>query len=209
MTRLYSYILRLDTGYAPNPFHGFCTLATCKPKIRKTAKVGDYVIGTGSKSKGRDGYLVYAMRITETLSLDEYRRDPRFEAKKPEKAGCWRNACGDNVYWWNPQTNEWNQDEASYHCEYDPSHDARTDRVLISEDFIYWGGEGPPIPPEFGGVNVLCTTQGHKCKFPEQTVRAFVQWFEQTQERGICGEPLDRHEPALARRKRQTRVFRS
>ena len=205
MARLYSYILRLDTGFAPNPFHGFCTLATCKPKIRKTARVGDYVIGTGSKSNNRHG--VYAMRITEALTLDEYWRDTRFQAKKPQQTGCWKSACGDNVYSWNSLTNEWIQDEDSYHCEYDPSHDTRTDRVLVSEDFIYWGGCGPPIPPEFGGVDVLCTTQGHKCRFPEQTVRAFVRWFEKLDEKGILGGPHDKHLPALARRKRQCRAF--
>ncbi len=205
MTRLYSYILRLDTGFAPNPFHGFCTLATCKPRIRKTANVGDYVIGTGSNSKNRQGFLVYAMRITEVLSLDEYWRDHRFQSKKPQEAGCWKEACGDNVYSWDPLTNEWIQDEASYHCDYGPCHDARTDRVLISEDFIYWGGDGPPIPPEFGGVDVLCSTQGHKCKFPDHTVRAFGMWFEQIHEKGLCGKPLDRHLPALARRKLKSR----
>ena len=33
--KLYSYIVARDFGFAPNPFYGFCTLATCKPKIAK------------------------------------------------------------------------------------------------------------------------------------------------------------------------------
>jgi hypothetical protein len=37
-----------DYGFAPNPFFGVCTLATCKPKIRKAAAIGDWVVGTGS-----------------------------------------------------------------------------------------------------------------------------------------------------------------
>lgn len=32
---LFSYIVRWDHGFAPNPFHGICSLATCKPGIRK------------------------------------------------------------------------------------------------------------------------------------------------------------------------------
>lgn len=40
-SNLYAYAITRDLGFAPNPFHGFCTLATCKPGIRKTAKVGD------------------------------------------------------------------------------------------------------------------------------------------------------------------------
>ena len=35
---LYSYTVAADTGFAPNPFHGFCTLACCKPGIRRTAQ---------------------------------------------------------------------------------------------------------------------------------------------------------------------------
>ena len=208
MTRLYSYILKHDTGFAPNPFYGFCTLATCKPMIRKTANVGDWIIGTGSKSRNRNGYIVYAMRVTETMSFNDYWSDPRFRAKKPGQEGCWKSACGDNIYWWDPLTNGWSQVEDSYHCDYDICRDTNTDRVLVSDDFIYWGGDGPPLPPEFGGVSVLCTTQGHKCKFLEETIREFVKWVQQFEERELCGCPLDRDLPILSKTKRKLRVLK-
>ena len=73
MTRLHSYVVARDFGFAPNPFFGFCTLATCKPKIRSVAAIGDWVIGTGSRTKQRDGHLVFAMRVSETLSFGDYR----------------------------------------------------------------------------------------------------------------------------------------
>ena len=63
--RLYSYIVARDYGFAPNPFYGVCTLATCKPAIRGKAEIGDWVIGTGSKVDQRDGHLVFVMRVTE------------------------------------------------------------------------------------------------------------------------------------------------
>src|SRR5262245_31415483 len=44
--RLYSYVVARDYGFAPNPFYGFCTLATCKPDIRRTADIGDWIVGT-------------------------------------------------------------------------------------------------------------------------------------------------------------------
>ncbi len=47
MAIIHSYIVRYDSGFAPNPFYGFCTLATCKPDIRKHAQVGDWIVGTG------------------------------------------------------------------------------------------------------------------------------------------------------------------
>lgn len=44
MTRIYSYVVRYDSGFAPNPFYGYCTLATCKPDIRRAAEVGDWLV---------------------------------------------------------------------------------------------------------------------------------------------------------------------
>ena len=41
---LYSYIVSYDHGNAPNPDFNICTLAICKPVIRRCAKVGDIVL---------------------------------------------------------------------------------------------------------------------------------------------------------------------
>ena len=46
---IYSYVVTHDTGFAPNPFHGYCTLACCKPRIRSRAAVGDWVVGLTPK----------------------------------------------------------------------------------------------------------------------------------------------------------------
>ena len=43
--KLFSYILARDFGFAPNPFYSICSLATCKPIIRKKAQIGDWIIG--------------------------------------------------------------------------------------------------------------------------------------------------------------------
>ncbi len=80
MTKIYSYVLRVDDGAAPNPFWGICTLVICKPRIRKSAEVGDWIVGTGSKRvKLADGKIcdfsnkiVYAMKVTEKMTLCEY-----------------------------------------------------------------------------------------------------------------------------------------
>jgi len=44
---LVSYKMTHDSGFAPNPFHGYRTLATCKPGIRRSGnrRVGDLVAG--------------------------------------------------------------------------------------------------------------------------------------------------------------------
>lgn len=45
--RLFSYCIPVDDGAAPNPFWGVCTLAICKPAIRRVAEVGDWIAGVG------------------------------------------------------------------------------------------------------------------------------------------------------------------
>jgi Nucleotide modification associated domain 2 len=43
--KLSAYIVRVDSGFAPNPFGHHCTLACCKPTIRRKAEPGDIIVG--------------------------------------------------------------------------------------------------------------------------------------------------------------------
>ena len=196
MTKLYSYVLREDTGLAPNPYHGFCTLACCKGPIRIRAEVGDWIIGTGSDSRGkwRGNHISYAMRVTEVLKFDEYWRDERFLAKRPNPDGDLTESCGDNIYQFDYETGCWCQEIAAYHCKSSElEEDTSVDRVLISDDFIYWGGCGPLLP-EFRGSTMIKAGPNYKVKFPERVVEEFVAWIRGLQaegQRGVCGKPLD------------------
>jgi len=152
--RLYSYVVRYDSGFAPNPFYGWCTLATCKPPIRKSAQVGDLIVGTGSDNRQvrRGGHLVYAMRVAEVMTFDEYDADPRFRAKKPYRQGSRKQSCGDNIYYRNVADTQWLQRD-SFHSNADGTRradhvqrDTGVNRVLASDRFVYYGGAGPPIP---------------------------------------------------------------
>src|SRR5256885_3849592 len=96
--RLFSYVIPRDYGFAPNPFYGICSLATCKPQIRDTAEVGDWILGTGSKRKGRDGYVIYAMKVEEILTFEKYWSDPRYREKRPILNGSLKQRYGDNIY---------------------------------------------------------------------------------------------------------------
>ena len=194
--KLYSYVVARDFGFAPNPFYGFCTLATCKPKIRKTASVSDWVIGTGSKTNQRNGYLVYAMRVTETMSFNDYWQDPRFRNKRPDMYASRKKAFGDNIYYKDPVSDEWCQIDSHHsHCDGTPNYknvcnDTQVDRVLISNDFIYWGATGPELPM-FCVDNFCHDRQGHKCRFPEEVVAELIAWIRSLSDRDYCGRPLD------------------
>ena len=197
--RVFSYIVARDFGFAPNSFHGWCTLATCKPEIRRHARVGDWVLGTGATEHHRAGFAVYTMRVEEALSFADYWEDPRFLSKRPNLAGSRKVAFGDNIY--HPGGDDgWVQMD-SHHSLHDGSanpenvnRDTRVDRVLVSRDFIYWGAEGPPVPDDlraFGEDNddLCAATQGHKCRFSDELVSAAVRWFEGFAERGFQGRP--------------------
>ena len=77
------YVVARDFGFAPNPFHGYCTLATCKPRIRKKARVNDWVIGMGGSRLKATGKCIFAMRVTEIITFDECWVNPIFLDKKP------------------------------------------------------------------------------------------------------------------------------
>ena len=78
---LYIYTIQRDFGFAPNPFHSFCTLATCKPHIRTRAKVNDWILGISGRDLEK--YVAYKncillMKVSEKVSFQEYWDDPRF-----------------------------------------------------------------------------------------------------------------------------------
>lgn len=197
--RLFSYVVARDFGFAPNPFYGYCTLATCKPKIRHAARVGDWILGTGSAEYDRAGHAVYAMRVDETLSFDAYFNDERFIKKRPDLTGSRKLAFGDNIYS-RDADGAWLQLD-SHHSLADGTpnqrnidNDTQTDRVLVSAHFVYWGGEGPPIPQDlrsFGpnGIDV-CAGRGHKSTcITDAHVDAVVRWIETSAPTGAVGRP--------------------
>lgn len=94
----YSYKMVRDYGFAPNPFHGFCTLANCKPTIRKGAQINDWIIGTGSKGMGYINRLIYIMQVSEKITFQEYWENEKFQRKKPILNGSRAQLHGDNIY---------------------------------------------------------------------------------------------------------------
>ena len=211
MPILHSYIVAYDSGFAPNPFNGFCTLATCKPEIRKRAAVGDWIIGTGSNRKGvrRGGFLVYAMRVQEALTFAEYSNDPRFARKKPNLGGSYRMACGDNIYSPDPVTGGWKQLN-SYHSQDDGSpaqkhinRDTSVNRVLISNDFVYFGAEGPQVPDALKDSGLVFTGRGRLKVTDVTKVEAFERWLRALGVTGYQGRPYDMVVEARKRNERR------
>ena len=154
--RLFTYKQTHDTGFAPNPFHGICTLATCKPKIRLHKQVGDWIAGftstalTKGATRVGEERLIYLMRISEVVPLERYFVDPRFAAKHASHpddaiAPCVRSV-GDNIY--ELLGDQWVQHPNRSHIAKDIPKDTSGKNALISFEFYYFGSEPLVIPGE-------------------------------------------------------------
>ncbi len=182
MTRIYSYVVRYDSGFAPNPFGEYCTLATCKPRIRKKIKIGDWVVGTGSVEYVGNIKLIYAMKVEEKISFDQYDRDKRFSYKIP----TWFSSdkikkVGDNIYFKDPKgvyyqrpSNHSNRDGSEN--EELKQHDLSGEFVLISKLFCYFGKKAVEIPKKI--QDIIKKGPGHKCTFPENLITNFLNWLK-------------------------------
>lgn len=202
MARIHSYVVRYDSGFAPNPFYGYCTLATCKPPIRKGADIGDWVVGSGSNARGvrRGGYLVYAMKVTEAMTFDTYSEDPRFEKKKPYRRGSRKQSSGDNIYYRESPYATWKQRD-SFHSHADGSlnaahvsRDTGVNRVLISDEFVYFGGQGPEFPEALRdqGGRRLCKAGIGVTTFEDaQLVADLEEWIRSFAATGYQGAPYE------------------
>src|SRR5438874_2395104 len=120
MGAVYMYVVDRDFGFAPNPFHGYSTLATCKPGIRNTAQVGDWVVGMGGKSLQATGKCIFAMRVTDKIDYQEYWNNRRYITKRPVRNGSSLRLVGDNIYHRDEETSEWKQAD-SHHSKEDGS----------------------------------------------------------------------------------------
>lgn len=191
---LYSYCVRHDDGAAPNPFWGVCTLVICKPDIRRTAQVGDWVVGTGSVNapdgKGglRDlsGRLVYAMRVTNKLPMADYDKHcrkklrgkiPDWDSKKQKKR------VGDCIYDFGGRTVKM---RPGVHGPENMAKDLRGKFALLSTDFYYFGCKPILLPASLRGI--VKDTQGHRNHENAEYFERFVTWIRK-QKKGVNADP--------------------
>jgi hypothetical protein len=187
---VFSYIVAHDTGFAPNPFGGVCTLACCKPRIRLTAEKGDLVIGLSPKAKGNR--IVYMMRVTEQLSFAEYWRRSQYRCKRPSlHSSDPERRCGDNIY--RPLGADEFQQQPSRHSNPDGTEneclktvDLGGKHVLVSDEFAYFGSEAIRPPKS---LHALVVARGHR-KFTESAFTQKVEKFFDELPKGLHGLPL-------------------
>lgn len=193
--RIFSYVVEHDLGFAPNPFFGTCSLAACKPQIRRTAAAGDIIMGTGAALPQLAGHLIYWMRVSAVTDFNGYWADPRFRAKRPDmRAPGKMLRYGDNVYHKEEGDADYRQED-SFHSMMggglsigNRTRDTGTTaRVLIGDRFDYFGEDAPPIPHHLS--DFVKAGPGHKCRFKPDRVAAMYLWLQSLGGRGYRGRP--------------------
>ena len=193
--RLFSYIVEHDQGFAPNPFWGKCTLAHCKPihdvpGIRSVAEIGDWVVGLTPKKEGNR--VIYFMEVTDKKqSFEEYFKDPKFKKKIPNKNSKNEKVRkGDNIY--QPPGSSCGP-LRSLHSHKDNSEkenakrrDLHYDKVLISNNFTYWGRERIPLPKN---LTFLIIARGYRNHFSPEQIKTFMKFAKKYQHQGRVGYP--------------------
>jgi hypothetical protein len=179
---LYIYVVDRDFGFAPNPFHGYCTLATCKPLIRRKAKIGDWIMGVGGTRLKATGKCIYLMKVTEILTFNDYWSDVRFQRKKSIRNGSKVMMVGDNIYHQEGDNEYWIQED-SHHSKSDGSPnlknlktDTSSANVLMSENFYYFGKNALAIDSESLGYKN--GRNYRKMQLSDDNIAAFIAEIE-------------------------------
>ncbi|WP_448091561.1 Nmad2 family putative nucleotide modification protein [Pseudomonas lini] len=186
---IFSYVVARDFGFAPNPFGGYCTLATCKPPIRESAEVGDIIVGTRASPRANE--IVYFMEVSEISNFQQYWEDPRFHIKRPNMHGSKKQAFGDNIYHFVDDTLI---QEDSHHTFNDgsPCHenietDLKSRNVLIAKRYAYWGQSSLTIPLELS--DIVKKGPGFKRHFSEAFKTDIKNWLFSL-DQGYFGPPI-------------------
>lgn len=169
--RIFLYKLLTDNGGAPATYRGRLSLAICKPRIRASAEVGDWIVGVAGKSLHPDAGLLYIAQVDEILVDGEYYRDDRFK-RRP-----------DAVYGWKGSRLKLRAD-ARFHNAKDSFKDIGSGpryqraRVLLSSKFRYYGRASSDW---YAAVSTLAHQMGqargigHKVKLTDTEYKAWMK----------------------------------
>jgi hypothetical protein len=162
VTELYSYVVVHDHGVAPDPSGGLCSLVICKPKSRLRASEGDWVAGCGARTNDLGGRLIYAMRVTEKITMAEYFE--RFGGQR-------RDAIYD--FSQDPPL----QHKTGPHGENEYKTDLGGKYALLSEHFYYFASDNAlELPEHLSAISNI--QRNHRRPKNKPFVEPFVAWIE-------------------------------
>jgi hypothetical protein len=116
-----------------------------------------------------------------------------YQGKRPIMNGSLRQRFGDNIY--HRDNGQWVQAD-SRHSWNGQANDVNlkrdtgtTDRVLIGDEFTYWGGAAPAIPGKFSSF--VIKRPGEREITDQPSIDAFIAWAKSVGGQGRLADPLD------------------
>ena len=87
--KIHRYVVTHDDGSAPCIDNDLLTLCICKPEIRKTAQIDDWLIGFTSVGIARSlsvdiSSVIYIAKVTEKSTMQEYFLDKESHVREIE-----------------------------------------------------------------------------------------------------------------------------
>jgi hypothetical protein len=185
MASLITYKIPHDYGYAPNPDGEICTLVGCKPQVRKSAQMGDWIAAfAGAPNSLR---LIYAMRVTQKMTMEEY--DGYCRENLPFKLRKTSDDKGDCVY-------DFRNLDSSRLPNFHPNTGLSLDKrprdlggkyALLSDHFAYFGECAPELPEHLRPI--IPFGIGFTKSKNDAFVEPFIRWIENKRFRYISKKP--------------------
>lgn len=133
-TSIYVYKLVHDDGGAPCVHADELSLSICKPRIRTSAQIGDWIVGFGGKSVADlRGRLIYVAKVTSVEAGGAYYANPKYH----QRPDCVYRTDGKGGYFAIDDPRFHGQ-EFIPHDLGAPGHYERA-RNLLSNTFVYFG----------------------------------------------------------------------
>lgn len=178
--KLFRYILLHDAGMAPCPDSDLITLAVCKPRIRASAKVGDWIAGfcpvSGNPALDRPlGMLAYIGRVSACLSVGEY------EKKYTDRSDAIYRQQQDGSFY---------RKRPTYHDDADAIRKDLSAGVLVLDPDASWyfGDQPVRLIDEF--LPLAAQGVGHKMNgATEAQIMALAGWLRERCPPGRYGDP--------------------
>ena len=171
--RIYVYKIIEDSGGAPCVTRALLTLALCKPSIRRSAAVGDWIFAFGSNNEDPANRLVYIASVTQKITDGQYYELARFTNR------------GDCIYQRMRDGRFVRRSGARFHNDADlrdydvgESPDYRNAISLVSSDFRYYGDNSNDdwkikAPGLTRVVEQMC--QGHRINHSRQVREELIE----------------------------------
>jgi hypothetical protein len=195
MPEVWRYVVRYDRGFAPHISDNLLTLCTCKPMIRKYAKIGDYVLGF-NKIRYDPGSLIWAGRVSEKLLMGDYAI--RFPSRRDviyHRTGWEIDGREKLIHYGGQEHNDTKSIQTDISGEYS----------LLCKSFWFWGRNAVVLPDALHAL--IYKNIGQKKKIPNQGLLIMLEKWLEEQSSGINGEHRDVTVPLIVIPKNDTQMI--